>query len=71
MRIVTEFPHQVEVVENLFIPMPDGVLLAAKLWRPVGPKTPALLEYLPYRKRDGTRAQDNGLHGCFAGHGHA
>jgi putative CocE/NonD family hydrolase len=71
MRIVTEFPHAVEVVENLFIPMPDGVPLAAKLWRPVGVKVPALLEYLPYRKRDGTRARDNGLHFYFAGHGYA
>ncbi len=66
-----QFPHQVDVIENLFIPMPDGVLLAAKVWRPAGVRAPVVLEYLPYRKRDGTRARDQGMHGYLAGHGYA
>ncbi len=32
---------------------------------------PAILEYLPYRKRDGTAARDELTHPYFAGHGYA
>ena len=32
---------------------------------------PAILEALPYRKRDGTRARDEAMHGWFAAHGYA
>ncbi|MCW3783433.1 CocE/NonD family hydrolase [Defluviimonas salinarum] len=66
------FPHEVEIVENIFVPMPDGTRLAAKLWRPkgVGP-VPAILEYLPYRKREGTRGRDQKMHAWLAGHGYA
>jgi hypothetical protein len=32
---------------------------------------PAILEYLPYRKRDFTRARDEPMHRYFAGHGYA
>ena len=66
------FPHEVEIVENLFVPMPDGTRLAAKLWRPRGAgPVPAILEYLPYRKREGTRARDQKMHAWLAGHGYA
>ncbi|MDQ7861174.1 CocE/NonD family hydrolase [Peribacillus frigoritolerans] len=34
-------------------------------------KVPAILEYIPYRKTDGTRARDEPMHGYFAGHGYA
>ena len=34
-------------------------------------RVPALLEYLPYRKRDMTRAGDETRHAWFAGHGYA
>ncbi len=72
MTIRTEFPHPVTVTENLFLPLPDGTRLAAKLWLPEGAgKVPAILEYLPYRKHDGTRTRDNGLHEYLAGHGYA
>jgi len=68
----TDFPYPVTVIENLFIPMPDGTRLAAKVWLPQGAgKVPAVLEYIPYRKRDGTRSRDQGLHMYFAGHGYA
>lgn len=68
----TDFPHKVKVIENLWVPLPDGTRLAAKVWLPedAGP-VPAILEYLPYRKRDGTRTRDQGLHWYFAGHGYA
>src|SRR2546428_8918407 len=44
-------------VDRLFIPMRDGVRLAATLYRPEtqGP-SPALLEALPHRKDDVTRS---------------
>ncbi len=73
-RLVTEFPHDVEIVENLFIPLRDGTKLAAKMWQPKSSRetpVPALLEYLPYRKRDGTRLRDQGMHLYYAGHGYA
>ncbi|MEZ5798065.1 MAG: CocE/NonD family hydrolase [Paracoccaceae bacterium] len=70
--IRSDFPFQVEVTENLFIPLPDGTRLAAKLWRPAGQGAhPAILEYLPYRKHDGTRGRDQGMHMYLAGHGYA
>ena len=72
-KVVTEFPRRVRIVENVFISMPDGVRLAAKLWLPEDAETdpvPAILEYVPYRKRDGTRSYDQGSHMYWAGHGH-
>jgi predicted acyl esterase len=51
----------VRVIENEWIPMPDGARLAVRLWIPEGAEAhpvPAVLEYLPYRKRDGVRRRD-------------
>ncbi|MGB8814786.1 MAG: CocE/NonD family hydrolase, partial [Paracoccaceae bacterium] len=65
-------PHAVKIIENLMIPLPDGTLLAAKVWLPETPGSyPAILEYLPYRKRDGTRTRDQGIHQYLAAHGYA
>ena len=60
-------------VENVFIPMPDGARLAARLFMPVGAErrpVPAILEYIPYRKRDLMRARDEPIHRYFAAHGY-
>lgn len=74
-HIQTDFPHQVHTIETLWVPLPDGTRLAAKLWLPEtalsGVPVPVLLEYLPYRLRDGTRTRDQGLHMYVAGHGYA
>lgn len=54
--------------------MPDGVELSARIWLPVDAEenpVPAILEHLPYRKRDGTIARDQLTHPYFAGHGYA
>jgi putative CocE/NonD family hydrolase len=62
-----------QVIENLFIPLADGTRLAARVWMPDGIEThpaPALLEYIPYRKRDGTRTRDEPMHGFFAAQGY-
>ncbi len=51
----------VRVIENEWIAMPDGARLAVRLWIPAGADAqpvPAVLEYLPYRKRDGVRTRD-------------
>jgi putative CocE/NonD family hydrolase len=60
----------VRVVENLFITLSDGCRLAARAWFPDQTPAPAILEYIPYRKRDGTRSRDEPMHGYFAGHGY-
>ena len=59
------------IQEPVFITLKDGTRLAAKLWRPEGPPVPAVLEYLPYRFRDGTRGRDQAMHGWIAGQGYA
>jgi uncharacterized protein len=74
MKIIDRFPHTVHVIENCWIPMSDGCRLAARIWLPVNAETipvPAILEYIPYRKRDFTRARDEPMHYYFAGHGYA
>jgi uncharacterized protein len=61
-------------MEQAWIPMKDGVRLAATLYMPDGAKPnerfPALLEYLPYRKDDGTAAEDYPKHAYFARRGY-
>ncbi len=61
-------------MEQAWIPMKDGVRLAATLYMPDGAKVdekfPALLEYLPYRKDDGTAAGDYPKHAYFARRGY-
>jgi len=61
-------------MEQAWIPMKDGVRLAATLYMPDGAKPnekfPALLEYLPYRKDDGTAAEDYSKHAYFARRGY-
>ncbi|MBB3192380.1 CocE/NonD family hydrolase [Halomonas cerina] len=73
MRIVEEFPRQVQE-EETWIPMADGTRLAVRIWRPVDAEAhpvPAILEYLPYRKRDLTAERDVQMHPYWAGHGYA
>jgi len=62
---------QITVIENEWIELPDGRRLAARIWMPagVGP-FPSILEYLPYRKRDGTVPRDQTTHTVFAAAGY-
>ena len=74
MQVVTEFPRRIRCVDNLWIPMPDGVRLAARLWLPANADNdpvPAIIEGVPYRKRDGLKTRDEEMHPYFAGHGYA
>ena len=74
IRTVTELPHRIREIEHFWIAMPDGCRLAARAWMPEDAATrpvPAILEYIPYRKRDSTAARDAIMHPYFAGHGYA
>jgi putative CocE/NonD family hydrolase len=70
-RYETSLPHEVEDIENVWITMSDGCRLAARIWLPKGDRTPAILEYIPYRKRDFMRRRDESMHHWFAGNGYA
>ncbi|CAM4170849.1 CocE/NonD family hydrolase [Vreelandella rituensis] len=74
MKEVTDFPHRVECRDPVWIPMSDGVELNARLWLPEDADerpVPAILEYIPYRLRDGSARRDAMHHHYFAGHGYA
>jgi putative CocE/NonD family hydrolase len=70
-RIRTSFPYET-FHEDLRIPLPDGTLLYARVWRPMTDEpVPALLEYLPHRLTDWTAPRDAQRHPWYAGHGYA
>ena len=67
-------PAEVIEIETAWIPLSDGCRLAARIWlpayaeeRPVG----AVMEYIPYRRRDLSRTRDEPMHRYFAEHGYA
>ncbi|MFO1122045.1 MAG: CocE/NonD family hydrolase [Hyphomicrobiales bacterium] len=71
---IADFPRKTKEVENFWIPLSDGTRLAARMFIPRDAEknpVPAVLEYLPYRKRDGTHERDALTHPYFAGHGYA
>lgn len=64
----------VREIENTWIVLADGTRLAARIWLPEGAEAapvPAILEYLPYRKRDGTAPRDESTYPVFAAAGYA
>jgi uncharacterized protein len=74
MRIVERLPRQIAMFDDVAIPLSDGTNLAARIWRPVDAEAdpvPAILEYIPYRRRDGTAERDYLTHPYVAGHGYA
>ncbi len=74
MSVRTEFPHHIVEEPDMAIVMSDGCRLSARVWMPVdavGQPVPAVLEYIPYRKRDGTLPRDEMMHPYVAGHGYA
>jgi uncharacterized protein len=59
---------------TVWIPMSDGCRLAARIWRPhdaLENPVPAILEYLPYRRRDGTINRDETKYTYLAKNGYA
>jgi putative CocE/NonD family hydrolase len=74
MHIVTQFPHEITDELDAGIVMSDGCRLSARVLMPDDAQTnpvPAILEYIPYRKRDGTVERDEMMHKYFAGRGYA
>jgi putative CocE/NonD family hydrolase len=70
----SEVPPRITVIETVFIAMTDGTRLAARVWIPESADStpvPAILEYTPYRRRDGSRERDEQIHPWLAGHGYA
>ena len=60
------------VIENEWIVIADGTRLAARIWMPDGADAdpvPAVFEFLPYRKRDGTSPRDESTYPVFAAAG--
>ena len=58
---------------DMRIPLSDGIYLSARVWMPQDANSnpvPAILEYLPYRKTDGTAERDHGMHAHFARSGY-
>ena len=73
MKIETEFPRKIIEYPDMGIIMPDGTRLSARVWMPEDATqnpVPAILEHLPYRKRDGTIQRDQFSHPWMAGHGY-
>ncbi|WP_027370037.1 CocE/NonD family hydrolase [Desulfovermiculus halophilus] len=74
MKTRQSFPENVRVLEHVWIPLSDGIRVAAKIWLPACAErmpVPAVLEFIPYRKRDVEAVGDSITHGYFAGHGYA
>lgn len=71
MKTITDFPFPVTENPDLGIILADGTRLSARVWMPEGAGPfPAILEFLPYRKRDGTVVRDALTHPYLAGHGY-
>src|SRR5262245_58750588 len=74
MTSVATFPRPIEQLEPVWIPLKDGPQLAARVWLPrdaAERPVPAILEYIPYRRRDATAERDALTHPYVAGHGYA
>ncbi|TCL68232.1 CocE/NonD family hydrolase [Rhizobium sp. BK251] len=59
-------------IENHWITLKDGTRLAARIWLPdnaANDPVPAVFEFLPYRKRDGTSPRDESTYPAFAAAG--
>lgn len=66
--------REIEELPDMGITLSDGCRLSARVWRPVDAgddPVPVILEYLPYRKRDGTCGRDALTHPWFARRGYA
>ncbi|MEP2640994.1 CocE/NonD family hydrolase [Roseobacter sp.] len=73
--MTTDTPlRDIEDLPDYGITLSDGCRLSARVWRPLDADqhpVPVILEYLPYRKRDGTCDRDALTHPWFAARGYA
>lgn len=63
MKSGTSAVHQgtFSIIEHEWVPLSDGTCLAVRIWMPDGADNvpvPAVLNFLPYRKRNGTSKRD-------------
>jgi len=66
--------RKVREIENVWIPMSDGTRIAARMWLPDDADqepVPAIMEYIPYRKRDIYRTSDEKMLPYLASYGYA
>jgi putative CocE/NonD family hydrolase len=74
LKTVSKFSREIVEHPVVAIVMPDGCRLSARVWMPadaIREPVPAIVEHLPYRKRDGTAARDALTHPYFDGNGYA
>jgi putative CocE/NonD family hydrolase len=74
MRFETDTPVPIDDNVTEWIEMDDGCRLAVRIWRPrdaLDAPVPAIVEMIPYRRRDGTAAGDATRHPYVAGRGYA
>lgn len=65
--------NDIDIIQNIWIPVSDGIKLAAKVWLPVDAishPVPAVLEIIPYRKRDDHAIRDHQNHSYLARQGY-
>ena len=70
----TDLPRPVVQKDDVWVPLANGLRLAARLWCPADAEqdpVPGILEFLPYRRNDGTAVRDSTMHPYLAGHGYA
>ena len=66
--------NEIHVIQHAWITMSDGVRLSAKIWLPKNSHkntAPAILEIIPYRKRDAYSIRDHSNHAWLAERGYA
>ena len=66
--------NEIHVIQHIWITMSDGIRLSAKIWLPKNANknaVPAILEIIPYRKRDAYSIRDHSNHAWLAERGYA
>lgn len=74
MKYIDSFEFEVHEQPHVWVRMSDGCRLSVRIWMPSNAleyPVPAIVEHLPYRKRDGTIVRDQLTHPWFAGNGYA
>lgn len=70
MTVRHDFPFEIEVFDPVWVALSDGTRLALTIWRPkTAGRVPAVVEMIPYRRRDGTVFRDMEIHPYLAGYG--
>jgi len=74
MEYQTRTHQPIREIESAWISVRDGCRLAARIWLPVDAEAnpvPAILDYVPYRRRDVIALSDASRQPYIAGHGYA